>query len=112
VTGDATLLNIVFQNLLINAAQATQGRGVIRLTVAADNGWHRIEIGDEGPGIPVEIRANLFRPFRTTKARGTGLGMATAKRLIELHGGHIDVVCPPLGGTQITVQLPSKASAG
>ena len=112
LSADATLLNIVFQNLLINAAQAMQGRGKIDVTCQADDGWHRVEVRDRGPGIPAEIRADLFRPFKTTKARGTGLGMATAKRLVELHGGRIDVVCPLPGGTEITVQLPTTASQG
>ena|SRR5688572_21252175 len=112
LAGDANLLNIVFQNLLINAAQAMQGRGKIDVHCHASDGWHRVEVNDQGPGIPAEIRAELFRPFRTTKARGTGLGMATAKRLVELHGGRIDVVCPPSGGTQIVVHLPTTASAG
>ena len=107
LSGDANLLTIVFQNFLINSAQAMQGRGTITLTLAAGEGWHHVTIADTGPGIPQEIRANLFRPFKTTKARGTGLGMATAKRLIELHGGRIEVVCPDGGGTVITTHLPS-----
>jgi signal transduction histidine kinase len=105
--GDANLLTIVFQNFLINAAQAMQGRGTITVTVAADEGWHHVAVADTGPGIPQEIRANLFRPFKTTKARGTGLGMATGKRLVELHGGHIDVTSPAGGGTVIAIHLPS-----
>lgn len=112
LSADANLLNIVFQNLLINAAQAMQGKGTVTVKAAASDGWHRVLVKDQGPGIPAEIRAELFRPFRTTKARGTGLGMATAKRLVELHGGRIDVACPPSGGTEITVQLPTTASAG
>lgn len=108
---DANLLNIVFQNLLINAAQAMQGKGTITVKAEAADGWHRVLVKDQGPGIPAEIRAQLFRPFKTTKARGTGLGMATAKRLVELHGGRIHVTCPPSGGTEITVQLPTTVSA-
>jgi signal transduction histidine kinase len=49
----------------------------------------------------------LFRPFQTTKARGTGLGLATARRLVELHGGSISVTCPDTGGTTVRVELPS-----
>lgn len=107
VSGDATLLTIAFQNLLINSAQAMQGRGVVHVAVTAADGWHHVEIADTGPGIPPEIRASLFRPFKTTKARGTGLGMATAKRLAELHNGRIDVTCPDTGGTIVTIHLPS-----
>jgi two-component system sensor kinase FixL len=104
---DANLLTIVLQNLLINAGQAQQGRGVIHVTVAPADAFQRIEIVDHGAGIPAEIRKDLFRPFRTTKARGTGLGMATAKRLIESQGGTIAVDCPPSGGTVITLTLPT-----
>jgi len=111
LAADATLLTIAFQNLVINAAQAMQGRGSIEIACNAENGWLRVKVRDQGPGIPAEIRADLFRPFKTTKARGTGLGMATAKRLVEMHGGHINVACPPSGGTEITVQLPTTASA-
>ena len=107
VSGDATLLTIAFQNLLINSAQAMQGRGLVRVSLSAADGWHHIEIADTGPGIPIEIRAQLFRPFKTTKARGTGLGMATAKRLTELHNGRIEVSCPDDGGTTVTIHLPS-----
>jgi two-component system sensor kinase FixL len=103
---DANLLTIVFQNLVINAAQAMQGRGVITVTIAAVDTWQRVEVTDRGPGIPAEIKAALFRPFKTTKARGTGLGMATAKRLVELHGGRIAVESPDGGGTTVTVDLP------
>jgi signal transduction histidine kinase len=106
LVGDANLLTIVFQNFLINSAQAMQGRGKITVTLAAGDGWHLIRIADTGPGIPPEIRANLFRPFKTTKARGTGLGMATAKRLVELHGGRVEVHSPEKG-TVIAVHLPS-----
>lgn len=109
VAADGNLLTIVFQNLLINAAQALQGRGRIDVNVGVEPGWHRIEVIDNGPGIPAEIRAALFRPFKTTKARGTGLGMATAKRLIEMHGGRIAVAAPPSGGTAITIHLPAAA---
>jgi two-component system, LuxR family, sensor kinase FixL len=104
---DANLITIVLQNLLINAAQAQQGRGTVRVTLHADGPTLRIEIADAGPGLPAEIRADLYRPFRTTKARGTGLGMATAKRLIESQDGTIAVDCPASGGTVLTLTIPA-----
>jgi hypothetical protein len=104
---DAALLTIVFQNLLINAAQATHGRGAVAVTVTATRGWHRVDVADRGPGIPAEMRGVLFRPFKTTKARGTGLGLATAKQIVDSHNGRISVECPPDGGTVVTVELPS-----
>jgi len=105
---DQNLLT-VFQNLFINAAQAMHGKGVLRVTTEASGGWHTVEVADEGPGIPKEIRATLFRPFQTTKARGTGLGLATARRLVELHQGRIAVNCPAQGGTIVRIDLPSTA---
>lgn len=103
---DPNLLTIALQNLLINAAQA-QGRGTIRVALRAASRAIQVEIADSGPGIPAEIRADLFRAFKTTKARGTGLGMATAKRLLESQGGTIAVDCPPAGGTVITLTVPA-----
>jgi PAS domain S-box-containing protein len=103
---DPSLLTIAVQNLLINAAQAQQGRGIVRVSLRNDGDWNYVAIADSGPGIPAEIRAALFRPFKTTKARGTGLGMATAKQLIESQGGQIAVECPPAGGTVITLTIP------
>ena len=104
---DPNLITIALQNLLINAAQAQQGRGTVRVSLRADGNWIHVGIADSGPGIPAEIRAALFRPFKTTKARGTGLGMATAKRLIESLNGQIAVECPPSGGTTIAVTIPA-----
>jgi PAS domain S-box-containing protein len=104
---DPNLLTISLQNLLINAAQAEQGRGTIRVTLRSAGISNQIEIADSGPGIPADIRAALFRPFKTTKARGTGLGMATAKRLIESQDGQIAVECPASGGTIITLTIPA-----
>ena len=110
---DANLVTIAVQNLLINAAQAQHGKGDIRVMLSAQDGLSRVRIADQGPGIPAEIRAALFRPFKTTKARGTGLGMATAKRLLESQEGSIEVECPPRGGTVITLLIPAPpASAG
>jgi two-component system sensor kinase FixL len=116
ITGDApalrldpALMTIVFQNLLMNSAQAMHGKGAIAVALTPQDGGCRIDVIDHGPGIPAEIQAALFRPFKTTKARGTGLGMATAKRLVELHEGRISVTCPPGGGTIVSVELPSPA---
>ena len=104
--GDATMITIALQNLLINSAQAMAGRGTIRITFSSDDGWHVVEIADTGPGLPAEIRAAMFRPFKTTKARGTGLGMATAKRLTELQNGRIEAASPASGGTIVTLRFP------
>ncbi len=108
VIADPNLLKIVLQNLLINAAQAMQGRGEIGVRLQSTDGRHGVSITDSGPGLPAEIRAALYRPFKTTKARGTGLGLATAKRLIELQHGQIEIVSPPPGGTVATITLSGR----
>jgi PAS domain S-box-containing protein len=108
VSADPGLLRIVFLNLMVNSAHAMRGEGHIKVSVQASGGGCRIAFEDSGPGIPAEIREKIFTPFFTTKSRGTGLGLPTAKRLIEAHRGTIDVHCPPGGGTTVTVQLPAN----
>jgi two-component system sensor kinase FixL len=109
IIADAELLKIVFQNLLINAAQAMQNRGIIEARVTTEDSQQRVTVTDRGPGIPPEVRERLFQPFFTTKARGTGLGLSVAKRLVELHGGTIAITFPREGGTEVTVSLPESA---
>jgi two-component system sensor kinase FixL len=106
VAGDAELLKIVFVNLLVNGAHAMQGQGAIVVTMNAEDGMCQIAFQDSGPGIPPDILDKVFTPFFTTKARGTGLGLPTARRLIEAHAGQIRIECPPGGGTTVTVHLP------
>jgi PAS domain S-box-containing protein len=107
VLADAELLKIVFHNLLINGAHAMGGTGELRVLLAASNGTCSVTFTDQGPGIPAEIREKIFAPFFTTKARGTGLGLPTAKRLVEAQFGSISIECPPTGGTTVIVQLPT-----
>src|SRR5258705_379692 len=93
-------------NLTSNARDVMGGRGVVHLTVrvvpARDDAPERllVEVADEGPGVPPEIRATLFEPFVTARKKGgTGLGLAVARRFVEDHGGTIELVAdPPLGG--------------
>jgi signal transduction histidine kinase len=106
VRGDAELLKIVFQNLLINGAHAMGGRGELRVQLRVSGQVGSVAFADTGPGIPPDIRDRIFTPFFTTKVRGTGLGLPTAKRLVEALGGSIAVDCPQSGGTTVTVQLP------
>jgi two-component system sensor kinase FixL len=111
VFADAEMLKIIVQNLLLNGAHAMQGRGTIRVTIHAVDSMCRIAFTDGGPGIPAEIRDKIFTAFFTTKSRGSGLGLATAKRLIEAHHGEIQVECPPDGGTTVIVSLPTQPEA-
>ena len=111
VMADADLLKIVFANLLINASHAMEGRGRIEVSLASIADMCEITVADEGPGIPSETLGKIFTPFFTTKKRGSGLGLPTAKRIVEAHKGRIGVACPPRGGTIVTVQLPAKGPA-
>jgi two-component system, LuxR family, sensor kinase FixL len=110
VAADADMLKIVFQNLLLNSAHAMQGTGRIQVTVDTADSRCRIAFADTGPGIPPDIRERIFTAFFTTKARGSGLGLPTAKRIIDAHHGRIHVDCPPAGGTVVTVHLPMSLS--
>jgi PAS domain S-box-containing protein len=111
IEADADLLKIVFENLLVNGAQAMQGRGTIRVSLSSMDDSCQIAFSDSGPGIPFEVREKIFTPFFTTKVRGSGLGLPTAKRLIEAHRGQISIACPPGGGTTVTIRLPAQSAA-
>jgi len=106
VTADPELLRIVFHNLFLNAAHAMQGQGSIRVTLGATDRTVGVAIVDTGPGIPPDILEKIFTPFFTTKARGSGLGLPTAKRLVEAQQGRISVDCPADGGTAVRIEIP------
>jgi two-component system sensor kinase FixL len=106
VSADAELLKLILQNLFLNAVHALQGKGRIGVAVAAANHRCTVAIADNGPGIAPEVREKLFTPFFTTKSRGTGLGLSTARRFLEAQRGSITIDCPPAGGTTVTLQLP------
>ena len=111
ITADPDLIRATVLNLLLNAAQAMNGRGRIRVTGERRDGAWAIEVRDSGPGIPIELRHEVLEPFFTTKARGGGLGLPIAKRVAELHGGTLTLTCPESGGTSVTVTLPAAARA-
>ena len=106
IGGDREMLQVVFQNILMNAAQAMEGQGRIDVTIAAQSGRCCIAVVDRGPGMPDEVREKAFDAFFTTKHRGTGLGLPIAKRVVEAHGGTIHIDVPFSGGTTISVELP------
>jgi PAS domain S-box-containing protein len=103
---DMDQIQQAFLNLLINGAQAMDGRGRITITATEEDDRCVIAIRDEGPGIPVETREHLFEPFFTTKHRGTGLGLATARRILDSHGGTLTLDCPEGGGTIARICVP------
>ena len=109
IQADSELLQIVISNLILNAAQAMGRTGRITVDITPETDGCRVEVRDTGPGIPPESRERIFEPFFTTKHRGTGLGLPTARRLIDLHGGTMEAECPAEGGTVVTIVLPGAA---
>ena len=87
------------------------GRGTIQVSLTSIADMCQIVFTDEGPGIPADVLEKIFTPFFTTKARGSGLGLPTVRRLIEAHQGTISIACPSTGGTVVTVQLPGDRLA-
>ncbi len=98
---DAEMMRRVFLNIILNAAQAMDHGGT--LTIRGRGG--SVSFTDTGPGIPQEVMGRLFAPFVTTKARGTGLGLALAQKVVEAHGGSIEARNNPEGGAVFTVRL-------
>ncbi|MFZ4784285.1 MAG: ATP-binding protein [Flavobacteriales bacterium] len=105
--GSADQLTQVWTNLLSNAIHAVNQQGKIELNSSVSNGWLQIEVSNDGPPIPEEVRAHIFEPFYTTKERGigTGLGLNIIHKIIEQHGGTI--CCESDNGlTKFIVKLP------
>jgi signal transduction histidine kinase len=108
VCGHAGELNQVWTNLLDNAIDAVDGHGRITVRTASENGRVLVEVSDDGPGIPDEVRERIFEPFYTTKdvGEGTGLGLDISYRVVvEDHKGDIRVFSEP-GDTRFQVRLP------
>jgi PAS domain S-box-containing protein len=108
---DEALIKATIVNLLLNSAQAMNGRGRISVSVAQQDRQCLLHVRDSGPGIAPELRERVFEPFFTTKARGGGLGLPIAKRTAELHGGTLTLACPPEGGTVFTLAVPMRAGS-
>jgi signal transduction histidine kinase len=113
VCGHAGELNQVWTNLLDNAIDALGGHGTIEVRARGENGRVLVEISDDGPGIPEEVRERMFEPFFTTKdvGKGTGLGLDISRRVVmDDHGGDIRVESRP-GETRFEVRLPIASDA-
>lgn len=100
-------LHRLLLNLLTNAIQAMPEGGEINLAAHSHGGVVEISVADSGPGIETEMRAELFEPFRTSKARGAGLGLALCKKIVEGCGGSIMADDAPGGGAFFMVRLPA-----
>jgi two-component system, NtrC family, sensor kinase len=108
ITGSPSQINQVFLNLISNAAQATGDDGVITLRTSVEGAMARVEVEDNGAGIPADVLPKIFDPFFTTKkvGEGTGLGLSIAYKIINEHGGRIEVQSKVGRGTRFIITLP------
>jgi two-component system sensor histidine kinase HydH len=105
------LLEQVMTNLLLNACEATREGGSVDLVVSAAGDDAVLEVDDDGPGIPVERRANLFDALTTTKSSGSGLGLFSVRACVQAMGGEVEVGDSPLGGARFRVRLARKSNS-
>lgn len=103
---DPVRMHQVLANLLRNALQASPAGETVTASIGVEHGALLFTVRDRGGGIPPGDEARIFEPFRTTRIRGTGLGLAVARRIVELHGGSIAVGHPPGGGAELQVRIP------
>ena len=106
VAGDADQLHQACLNLVLNAMDAMPTGGTIFASLAVNSDTVSLTIRDEGPGVPEAIRAEVFNPFFTTKAKGTGLGLAKVQSVAAAHGGTVTCESEPGRGAAFTLALP------
>ncbi|HEX9240817.1 MAG TPA: GAF domain-containing protein [Anaeromyxobacter sp.] len=106
VAVDARLVRQAVVNVAVNAAQAMARGGRITVRTLRDGDAAVVELEDDGPGIPEEVRGRIFEPFFTTKATGTGLGLAVVRRIVEGHGGTVAVRPAREVGTVFALRFP------
>ena len=113
--GDALIdpdqLKQAVDNLLRNAIEASPDGGTVRLSAFREGGEAVIEIRDDGPGIPADVLPKIFDLYFTTKADGTGVGLAVTHQIVEAHQGRIDVDSAPGRGTTMSIRIPAGGEA-
>lgn len=110
IRGDPAKLEQLFLNLLLNAAQALDDGGTIRVDAVVSDGTLLVSVRDTGSGIPDADLERVFEPFYSTRRQGTGLGLATARRIARAHGGELDIEALEGGGTLARVRLPARGA--
>ncbi len=103
---DPAQIRAVLVNLVRNAAEAMDGGGEIMIGARCEGDAMILQVTDTGEGMPADVRDQAFRPYYSTKKSGTGLGLPTARRIIEQHGGSIELASETGKGTQFTIRLP------
>ena len=112
VAVDRDRIRQVLLNLVRNALQASPLGRPIRIHCEPDGGeWVRLEITNSGEPVPAEILDRIFEPFVTTKSAGTGLGLAIVRRIVDAHGGKIEIASDASSGTRVTLRLPVAIAA-
>src|ERR1035441_340523 len=106
VEHDSDQIHQVLLNLLLNAVQAMEGEGTVRVEIGSRDDYASVMVSDTGRGIPPQHIPNIFRPFYTTKGNGTGLGLSLALRIVEEHHGRIEVSSVVGKGSKFEVVLP------
>ena len=106
IYADSAQMEQVFNNLFQNAIQALDGQGRISIEASRTDKFDVIRVNDNGPGVPAELREQLFEPLVTSKPRGTGLGLAICRQFVEQHGGRIELCPGDEPGTTIQISLP------
>ncbi len=107
LAADPDRLSQVLINLVQNAAQASQpGQEIILSLEPEPQGRVALVVSDQGSGVQPQHMSQIFNPFFTTKQRGTGLGLPLARRIVEEHGGRLELESQPDQGTQVRVSLP------
>ena len=111
VEHDSDQIHQVVLNLLLNAVQAIDGPGTVKVAIGEREGCARITVSDTGRGIPEQQLSQIFRPFYTTRGNGTGLGLSLVRRIVEEHHGRISVTSEVGKGSAFEVLLPFTAAA-
>jgi two-component system sensor histidine kinase ChvG len=106
-------LETVLDNLLVNAASFARSSGQVTVVVEANDEHVELRVSDDGPGIPAEEASRVFERFYTTRRhdKGTGLGLALVRAIVEAHGGHVAVVSEPGQGATLKARFPAPASS-
>lgn len=105
---DKAQVKQAFFNGVKNAVQAMSTGGLLKVSVSVTNRFVCVSIQDTGPGIPAEELGNIFEPYHTTKAEGTGLGLMIVQRIMRDHGGEIEIDSTPNKGTQLSLYFMRK----
>ncbi len=100
----------VFLNLILNAMDATEEGGTIEIRTSREDFWLRIDVRDDGQGIPEHLQSRIFQPYVTTKTTGTGLGLFVSRNIVEQNGGRIELTETSPKGTTFSVYLEGADS--